>query len=88
VAESKVYAPMTVKSREGNFGEEFRISFNAERLQAFIAQHTNKSGYVNLQMTRRRETGRFGETHNVTLDTWEPSRPASHEPPSADDIKF
>jgi len=80
----KVYAPMTVKTREGRFGEEFRIGFNVAKMREFIDLHENATGYVNLQMTKRRDVGKFGETHTVTLDTWSPT--PRTEPPSADDV--
>lgn len=76
----KIYAPINVKARAGRFGQEFRISFNVEKMLAFIAQHKTERGYVNLHMSERKSPGRFGETHGVTLDTWQPSsesRPAA-----------
>ncbi len=68
----KVYAPMSAKCRDTSAGQFFSLSFNAEKMKAFIAQHTNAKGYVNLNMGKRREEGKYGETHSITLDTWEP----------------
>ena len=87
-----IYAPINVKARDGRFGEEFRISAKSERLIAFIQAHTNKTGYINFGMTKRRSTGKFGETHSVVLDTWEPTRggraAAAGAPNDDDDIPF
>lgn len=68
----KIYAPVSAKARDGRFGEEFSISFNVEKMLAFIKEHKTAKGYVNLKMNKRRDVGKFGETHSVTLDTWQP----------------
>lgn len=85
----KIYAPINVKARDGRFGQEFRISFNVEKMLAFIQQHKTPRGYVNLHMSQRRSTGRFGETHSVTLDTWEPNQSRQDaDPVSGEDVPW
>ena len=84
----KIFAPVTAKERAGRFGQEFKISFNADKMIAFITAHKNAKGYVNLEMRKRREVGKFGDTHSVTLDTWEPRMSQSRQPVDADDIGF
>jgi len=84
----KIYAPINVKARDGRFGQEFRISFRADKLLAFIEQHKTESGFINLVMTQRREVGKFKETHSVTLDTWEPNQSRRAEPVSGDDVPW
>lgn len=83
MAEPKTYAPFTVKSREGRFGTEFKISAKADALIDFIKTHVNARGYINCEMGPRKETGKYGETHNVTLDTWEPSQRSDQVSPTA-----
>ena len=32
----------------------------------------NGKSYLNLDITRRREVGQYGDTHSIKYDTWEP----------------
>jgi len=32
----------------------------------------NEKGYINLDITARREVSQYGETHSCALDTWKP----------------
>lgn len=68
----KIYAPVTVKQIQTQYGSLLKFSFNAEKMLAFIQQHTNERGYVNLNINERKEVGRFGDTHTASLDTWQP----------------
>lgn len=81
--EQKIYAPMNGKEvvfRDG--GGIVRLSCKAEAMMAFLKEHANEKGYVNLTLARRREAGKYGETHYVTLDTWKPqSRGDAAQPP-------
>ncbi len=56
------------KAINGQFGEFYNMSFNIEKLQ----QYANEKGYVNLTMSKRRETGQYGDTHYFTLNDWKP----------------
>lgn len=69
-----IYAPVTAKERTGRFGQEFNVSFSAEKMISFIKANTNTKGYCNLKMIKRKEVGKFGDTHSVTLDTWQPTQ--------------
>lgn len=33
----------------------------------------NEKGFVNIILSKRKELGKFGETHTVYLDTWKPN---------------
>lgn len=68
----KVYLNCQAKARQTQYGEVLNIGIKADALIAFAQQHANSRGYVNLTVQKRRETGKFGETHSVTLDTYEP----------------
>lgn len=68
----KTYAPVQVKSRDTQYGQQLRFSFKAADLIAFIEDNTNDKGYINLNIIPRKEVGKYGETHSVTLDTWQP----------------
>ena len=65
-------------------GSLIRIGCHVESLIAFVRQNANEQGYVNLVVTRRREPGKYGETHAVYLDDWKPQPKA--RAPAADDI--
>lgn len=70
-----IYVPKcSAKARQTPFGEALRLSFKAEDLIAFARQHANAKGYLNLDVTKRREPGTYGDTHSVKLDTWQPKK--------------
>ena len=72
----KEYLNCSAKKKNfDNGGSILNIGINAETLTAFIAEHTNERGYLNLTVQERREAGRYGDTHSVALDTWEPATP-------------
>lgn len=66
----KTYLMCSAKERSGEWGEKLLIGVKAEDLIAFAREHANERGYVNLVVTRRKEPGKFGDTHSVYLDTW------------------
>lgn len=74
------------KKEFANGGSLLNLGIKAEDLTAFIAQHTNTRGYVNLTIKERREVGRYGDTHTVTLDTWVATPKSAPVPES--DIPF
>lgn len=68
---SKTYAPGSCKRANTDFFC-VRIGIPVEKFKAFLEQHKNAKGYVNLNLAEKRETDQFGNTHTMTLDTWEP----------------
>jgi|TARA_R110000824_G_scaffold18615_2_gene73410 hypothetical protein len=84
----KVYLKCSAKKKIfDNGGSILNIGIKAETLTAFIAEHTNERGYLNLTVQERREVGQYGDTHSVTLDTWEPAAPKVR-PLEPSDIPF
>ena len=69
----KIYAPVMIKERKTSIGDILKFSFQAEKMIEFCKQHQNATGYVNLDILRRREASEYGETHYATLDTWKPT---------------
>ena len=59
------------KEKNGNFGVFHSISFSAQDLEV-LKQNLNSKGYVNLNMNQRRTPSQYGQTHSLTIDTWEP----------------
>jgi hypothetical protein len=94
--EPKIYAPISAKAIQTPKGYRIlKLSANVDRLIAFLTEHKNDRGWVNMNCTARKETGKHGETHTVCLDTWkpEPKQPAfkTAEPTgenSDDDVPF
>lgn len=76
----KIYVPKASAKevKFSNGGSMLKLSFKAEDVMAFIRQHTNAKGYINLNISPRRDVGKYGETHSVYLDTYQPK-------PKADD---
>lgn len=71
----KVYVPKcSARARDTKYGEMINVSFDVDALVAFAGQHGNAKGRLNLTLSRRKEPGKYGETHSVTLDTFEPTR--------------
>ncbi len=68
----KVYLKCSAKARDTRYGQIVNIGVKADDLIAFATQHKNARGYVNLTLSQRREPGQYGDTHSVTLDTYEP----------------
>jgi hypothetical protein len=71
--EKKIYVPKSsAKARQTPIGEVIRLSFKVDDLVAFVQQHVNEKGYINFEVQKRREVGTYGDTHALTLDTWQP----------------
>lgn len=89
-----IYAPCTCKLIDTSNGQFMKLSFTADKMIQFIKSNTNAKGFVNLNISERREVGQFGDTHSVKLDTWQPSegkqsnpRPASQKQSNHDQAK-
>ena len=78
MTEPKIYVPKCSakehKFRDG--GSIIKLGMHAETMITFLREHANEKGYVNLAIGKRREVGKYGDTHTVTLDTWKPSQQA------------
>ena len=70
--QEKVYAPLNLKEITTKYGPLLKLSFKAEKLEEFIKQFKNEKDYINININKRKEVGKYGETHVATLDTWKP----------------
>lgn len=69
----KVFLKCSAKAKKfTNGGSLITLGVKADDLIAFAQQYRNERGYVNLVISERRETGQYGDTHSVALDTFEP----------------
>ncbi len=74
MAKDKVYVPMS-SAKQITFadgGSLMKLGFKAADLITFINAHQNERGWINLVVSPRRAVGERGDTHSVTLDTYEP----------------
>lgn len=74
----KIYVKASVK--QSKYG--LKLSGKAEDVIAQIKEHTNSKGYFNWDINPRKEKGKYGETHSVSVDTWEPA------PKDSDSLPF
>ena len=72
-----------------------KLGVNVDKMIAFLQQHRNAKGFVNLGISERKEVGQYGDTHTVWLDTWSPesakqSNPVTPRSPQekSDDVPF
>lgn len=73
----KVYLKCSAKERKGQYGPKLTIGVKAADLIAFVNQHANERGYVNLIVQARKEVGQYGDTHSVMLDDYQPLHKAA-----------
>lgn len=66
----RIYAPVSVKAKEGQFGPFFSIGGKAEKLIEFIKANTKENGFIDLTMSERREPSQYGDTHSLFVDDW------------------
>ncbi len=68
----KVFLKCKAKERTfNNGGSVINISIKVDDLIRFANEHKNERGYLNLTVQARREVGQYGDTHSVTLDTYQ-----------------
>ena len=77
--ERKIYIKGAAARQKGKL---LLLSFNTDALIAFIGQHTNEKGRLNLKIVERREPGKYGETHDILLDTFVPTPRATQTGPA------
>lgn len=61
----------TINTKFGEM-EVIKLSFSKKDLETLMS-NLNEKGWVNLDQVKRKEVGKYGETHSMTIDTWKPS---------------
>jgi len=56
-------------------GKILKLSFSKKELQIMLA-NVNEKGYVNTNVCKRKEPSKFGQTHYLTIDDWQPDKKA------------
>lgn len=66
----------SAKERQTQYGPEIDVQLEIDDLAQYVTDYgyINKAGkhIVRIKIARRREVGRFGETHSVEVNTWKP----------------
>jgi hypothetical protein len=74
-----------IKSKQTTFGEVVSVSINAKTLIEELNKHTNAKGYVNIDLLRRKEADKNGNTHYAVLNEWQPK---NQQPPASPTDEF
>lgn len=76
----RIYLKCSAKWKDfGNGSGVIKLGVKDTDLAEFCRTHKNERGYLNLVITERRETGQYGDTHSVYLDTY--TKRDDEEPP-------
>ena len=67
---AKTYLKCSAKARETQYGEIIKLGIKVDDFIAFARKHVNERGYLNLDISRRKEPGTYGDTHSVALDDY------------------
>jgi len=62
------YLPLNFK--ESKYG--IKMSGKTEYVIKALQDITNEKGYFNAEILKRKEAGKYGETHYAKEDTWKP----------------
>jgi len=86
----KIWADgMIVKASLRNGKSVISTSYNVEKFCAFLRKHVNERGYVNVDSWEKDQPGRFGDTHNASLNDFVPtSKPANRRQQEDADLPF
>lgn len=86
----KIWADgMIVKASLRNGKSVISTSYNVEKFCAFLRKHVNERGYVNVDSWEKDQPGRFGDTHNASLNDYVPtSKPANRRQQEEADLPF
>lgn len=86
----KIWADgMIVKASLRNGKSVISTSYNVEKFCAFLRKHVNERGYVNVDSWEKDQPGRFGDTHNASLNDFVPtSKPANRRKQEEADLPF
>ncbi len=81
----KTYVPRSyAKAVTTQYGEIINVSFSAKELREFMNDHVDAKGYFKITIAGRREPDKFGNTHSVFLDEFQPRQQSGGgNPPNA-----
>jgi hypothetical protein len=86
----KTYAKGIFVTERNQYFMSVNIKF--EDFMQFCKQHINEKGYVPLTFGKKKEVGKFGDTHWVALNDWKPESKETtitpHEPEENNPLPF
>lgn len=59
------------KAIQTQYGELLKLSIGPKDLETITA-NVNEKGWINLLVRKRKEAGKYGETHSICVDQWKP----------------
>jgi len=71
MSEQKIYCG-SAKKITTQYGELMKVSFSRSDIEKLTA-NLNEKGWVNLNISERKEADKYGNTHSVVVDNWKPS---------------
>lgn len=80
-----------VTLKEGKFSIKF--SGKTDEVIAQLLAITNDKGYFNLEIGKKKEVGKYGDTHYLKVDDWKPEQKvapvgSTGNPNNPDDFPF
>ncbi len=63
---------------EGQQRSKLRVGLYRDHLQEMLAL-CNEKGWINLDISKRKEPGQFGDTHSIKHDSWKPNTEQARE---------
>lgn len=66
----KKYIGWTAKAVSTQYGEMMNLSLKLEDMKAIV----NEKGYVNMTVMKRKEVGKFWDTHYVVENSYKPKQ--------------
>jgi len=80
----KIYCGSATEKKFDNGGEILKVSLDFQALLNGFAEwgYLTKDGKkkMTLKISRRREVGKYGETHTVEIDTFKPTKQVEQAP--------
>ncbi len=69
------------KAIQTQHGGMLKVSFNRDDLQTMMS-NLNEKGWINLNVSKRREVSQYGQTHSISVDTWQPDQQNTAQQPA------
>ena len=61
-----------IKEKTFDTWSKLNMSIKVSDFVEFLKEHENEKGYVNFNISKRRQPSEYGVTHSCELDTWKP----------------
>lgn len=88
---NKIYAEgIFLKVINTQYGGMLTININVDKFISFLQANKNEKGYVNLNIKKRKEKGRYGDTHYAEVNPWKPKQETMNlnQEENLDDVPF